>query len=61
MTWLLRLAVLLMLAAAAQAVEPAERLADPAMEARARAISTGLRCVVCQNETIDDFERRPCA
>lgn len=54
MTWLLRLALLLMLAATAQAVEPAERLADPAMEARARTISTGLRCVVCQNETIDD-------
>lgn len=54
MTWLLRLACVVMLAAAAQAVEPSERLADPGMEARARAISTGLRCVVCQNETIDD-------
>lgn len=48
------LALLLMLATAAQAVEPAERLPDPAMEARARAISAELRCVVCQNESIDE-------
>ena len=39
---------------AAQAVEPGERLADPALEARARAISKELRCLVCQNESIDD-------
>jgi cytochrome c-type biogenesis protein CcmH len=38
----------------AQAVEPAERLADPAQEARARAISRELRCLVCQNESIDE-------
>jgi cytochrome c-type biogenesis protein CcmH len=38
----------------AHAVEPAERLADPALEARARAISAQLRCLVCQNESIDD-------
>lgn len=36
------------------AVEPNERLADPALEARARALSTELRCLVCQNETIDE-------
>ena len=36
------------------AVEPAERLPDPAMEARARAISSELRCLVCQNESIDE-------
>lgn len=36
------------------AVEPSERLADPALEARARAISGELRCVVCQNQSIDD-------
>jgi len=36
------------------AVEPNEQLKDPALEARARAISTGLRCLVCQNETIDE-------
>jgi cytochrome c-type biogenesis protein CcmH len=39
---------------AALAVEPAERLADPGLEARARAISTELRCLVCQNESIDE-------
>jgi cytochrome c-type biogenesis protein CcmH len=36
------------------AVEPRERLADPVLEARARALSKELRCVVCQNESIDD-------
>ncbi|HYM01851.1 MAG TPA: cytochrome c-type biogenesis protein [Stellaceae bacterium] len=41
-------------AAAAHAVEPRERLADPALEARARALSHELRCLVCQNESIDD-------
>ncbi len=39
---------------AAHAVNPGERLADPKLEARARAISQELRCVVCQNESIDD-------
>jgi cytochrome c-type biogenesis protein CcmH len=39
---------------AAWAVEPSERLADPAFEARARAISQELRCLVCQNESIDE-------
>lgn len=48
------LVVLLGLAAPAFAVKPDEMLADPAMEARARAISTELRCLVCQNESIDD-------
>ncbi len=38
----------------AGAVEPDEMLADPALEARARAISKGLRCLVCQNQSIDD-------
>jgi cytochrome c-type biogenesis protein CcmH len=36
------------------AVEPDEILADPALEARARALSTELRCLVCQNQSIDD-------
>ena len=36
------------------AVEPDERLADPAQETRARALSSGLRCLVCQNQSIDD-------
>jgi len=38
----------------ALAVEPDEMLSDPALEARARALSQGLRCLVCQNESIDD-------
>lgn len=38
----------------ARAVEPDEVLADPALEARARAISVELRCLVCQNQSIDD-------
>lgn len=36
------------------AVQPDEVLDDPVLEARARAISAGLRCVVCRNESIDD-------
>ena len=46
--------VLLLGALRAGAVEPRERLADPGLEARARAISTELRCLVCQNESIDE-------
>ena len=38
----------------ALAVEPSEMLRDPALEARAREIGRGLRCVVCQNQAIDD-------
>jgi cytochrome c-type biogenesis protein CcmH len=38
----------------ALAVLPAERLADPALEARARALGQELRCLVCQNQSIDD-------
>jgi cytochrome c-type biogenesis protein CcmH len=45
---------LLALVGAAGAVEPSERLADPALEARARHLSQELRCLVCQNESIDD-------
>ena len=36
------------------AVEPSERLADPVLEARARTLSQELRCLVCQNQSIDD-------
>lgn len=36
------------------AVQPDEILSDPALEARAREISTGLRCPVCRNESIDE-------
>jgi cytochrome c-type biogenesis protein CcmH len=43
-------------AAPAFAVLPGEQLADPKLEARARAISQELRCVVCQNQTIDDSD-----
>ncbi|NOR63012.1 MAG: cytochrome C biogenesis protein CcdA [Rhodobacteraceae bacterium] len=48
------LMLILMLASPAMAVEPSEMLDDPALEARARVISKELRCVVCQNENIDD-------
>ena len=46
--------VLILLAGPALAVNPDEMLTDPALEARARAISADLRCPVCQGETIDD-------
>ncbi|HVG49653.1 MAG TPA: cytochrome c-type biogenesis protein [Rubellimicrobium sp.] len=48
------LLALLMLPTAALAVEPGEVLDDPALEARARDISAGLRCPVCRNESIDE-------
>lgn len=41
-------------ATAAAAIEPDELMDDPALEARARAISREIRCVVCQSESIDD-------
>ncbi|MBB4065712.1 cytochrome c-type biogenesis protein [Gellertiella hungarica] len=51
----LALAFFLMLSALpALAVNPDEILADPALEARARKISAELRCMVCQNQSIDD-------
>ncbi len=46
--------LLLSLAAPAGAVQPDEMLADPGLEARARALSQGLRCLVCRNENIDE-------
>jgi cytochrome c-type biogenesis protein CcmH len=46
--------VLLLAASAGYAVEPSERLANPDLEARARVISSQLRCLVCQNESIDE-------
>jgi cytochrome c-type biogenesis protein CcmH len=50
-----RVAILaLLLPLAAHAVQPDEILPDPALEARARAITSELRCVVCQSESIDD-------
>jgi len=41
---------------AALAVQPDEMLKDPALEARARSLSSELRCLVCQNQSIDDSE-----
>ena len=52
LTVALLLAVLTPLSA--QAVEPNEILRDPALEARAREVGKELRCVVCQNQSIDD-------
>lgn len=50
-----RLALALVLVAGPlAAIGPDEILADPALEARARALSRELRCLVCQNESIDD-------
>jgi cytochrome c-type biogenesis protein CcmH len=50
-----RLLILLaFLAGPAFAVQPDEMLDDPALEARARDISAGLRCLVCRNESIDE-------
>ena len=43
-------------AAPAQAVRPDEMMRDPALEARARDISRGLRCLVCRNQSIDDSD-----
>lgn len=39
---------------AAHAIEPSEIIADPVLEARAREVAKQLRCVVCQNQSIDD-------
>lgn len=50
------LAGLIALAAPALAVQPSEVLKNPALEQRAREISSGLRCLVCQNQSIDDSD-----
>lgn len=50
------LAMLFLLHAPAFAVEPGEMLPDPALEQRAQDISKHLRCVVCQNQTIDNSD-----
>ena len=52
----LALLVVLGLPLPALAVLPGEMLADPALEARARALSGELRCMVCQNQSIDDSD-----
>src|SRR5271157_3234305 len=38
------------------AVQPDEVMQDPVLEARARTLSAGLRCMVCQNQSIDDSD-----
>ena len=48
------LVLLLAFAGPAFAVNPDERLADPVLEARARTLGKSLRCLVCQNQSIDD-------
>ena len=50
------LIALVTLSVPALAVLPSEQLSDPVLEARARHISQELRCVVCQNQTIDDSD-----
>lgn len=44
------------LALPALAVQPSEMLDDPVLEERARRLSAGLRCMVCQNQSIDDSD-----
>jgi cytochrome c-type biogenesis protein CcmH len=53
--WLM-LTAFLAVATPALAVLPSEMLPDPALEARARTISAELRCLVCQNQSIDDSD-----
>jgi cytochrome c-type biogenesis protein CcmH len=54
--WLCAFLLALALAAPALAVQPGEELADPALEARARALGREIRCLVCQNQSIDESE-----
>ena len=51
---LIVLSALLLIAGAAS--DPSERLRDPAQEARARALFSQVRCLVCQNKSIDDSD-----
>jgi len=50
------LGLMLALMTTAQALNPNEILSDPVLEARAREISSGLRCLVCQNQSIEDSD-----
>ncbi len=50
------LMVVLVFASPAAAVDPDERLDDPVLEERARGLSQELRCLVCQNQSIDDSD-----
>ena len=58
MRWLFLIVVMLTLVASprAEAVQPDEILADAVLEGRARALSKELRCMVCQNQSIDDSD-----
>lgn len=49
-------AAALLLSSPAHAVQPDEVMSDPAKEARARALSREYRCMVCQNQSIDDSD-----
>ncbi len=46
----------LLFASPVLAIDPGEALSDPALEMRARALSAQLRCLVCQNQSIDDSD-----
>jgi len=58
MRWLFFIVVMLTLVASprVEAVQPDEVLADAALEGRARGLSKELRCMVCQNQSIDDSD-----
>ena len=56
MTLAMTLVLLLAAVAPLHAVEPKEMLANPMLEARARMLSKELRCMVCQNQSIDDSD-----
>ena len=51
---LLPLILIMLFTASAKAVEPSELLENPHLEARARSLSVDIRCLVCQNQSIDD-------
>ena len=51
---MLVLAFLWLTTASVLAVQPDEVLQDPVLEARARSLSAGIRCLVCQGQSIDD-------
>ena len=56
MRFVLALVAALLVTGSVFAVQPDEVLKDPALEKRAREISSGLRCLVCQNQSIDDSD-----
>lgn len=56
MRYVLLALMIMTVAPPANAVNPSEILADPVLELRARDISKELRCLVCQNQSIDDSD-----